>query len=143
MYVFAQHLPGCTLSGVLCPREGELARLIAQCSRLRYVHCPSMRMRCAGVSPAASVSPQVKPMRVSLTSGEGVLRIPSFMRSPIVEGWPTPARGGVVGLVLNRGSVVGGLLPEFAVSPRGIVHAPSPARSSISLTVCGGPFKFE
>ena len=100
-------------------------------------------MRCAGVRPVALVSPQVKPMRVSLTSEEGDLRVQSFIRSLVVEAWPNFARGGGVGLVLKRGSIVGGLVAEFVVSPRGIVHAPNPARSRISLTVCGGPFRFE
>ena len=100
-------------------------------------------MRCAGVRPVTSVSPQVNPMRVSLTSGEGDLRVPSFMRSLVVEDWPNSARGGGVGLVLKRGSIVGGLVAEFVVSARGIFHDPSPARSSISLTVCGGSFRFE
>ena len=95
----------------------------------------------------ALVSPQVKPMRVSLTSGEGDLRVPSFIRSHVVEDWPDSARGGGVGLVLKRGSIVcvcgGGLLAEFVVSPRGIFHDPNPARSSISLTVCGESIRFE
>ena len=42
-------------------------------------------MRYSGVSPAASVSPPVKRMRIVLTSGEGDLRIPSFKRSPVVD----------------------------------------------------------
>ena len=84
------------------------------------------------------MSPQVKPMRVSLASGEGNLRVPSFMRSPVVEDWPNAARGGGVGRVLKRGSIVGVFMAEFVVSPRGIFHYPSPARSSTMLTVCGG-----
>ena len=35
-------------------------------------------MRCSGVSPVASVSPLVDPMKISLTSGEGDVRAPSF-----------------------------------------------------------------
>jgi hypothetical protein len=92
----------------------------------------------------ASVSSQVKPTRNSLTSGEGDMRVPSFKRSPIVENWPSYARGGGVGLVLKRGSIGGGgLVSEFVVSPRGIFQDPNPARSSISSTVCGGSFRFE
>ncbi len=82
-------------------------------------------------------------MRISLTSGEGDLRVPSFKRSRVVEDWPSSARGGGVGLVLKRGRVVGGVVVEFVVSPRSIFHDPSPARSSISSTVCGGSFRFE
>ena len=100
-------------------------------------------MRCAGVSPVASVSPRVEPMRISLTSGEGDLRVPSFRKCPVVEDWPLSARGGGVGLVLKRGFIVGGLVAEFVVSHRGVFHDPSPARSSISLTACGGSFRFE
>ncbi len=95
-------------------------------------------MRCSGVSPAVSVSPLVKPMRTSLTSGEGDLRVPSFMRSHVVGDRPNASRGGGVGLVLKRGSAVGGLAVEFVVSPEGRCHKPSLARASISLTVCGG-----
>ena len=100
-------------------------------------------MRCSGVSPAASVSPIVNPMSISLTSAEGGFRVPSFKRSPVVEDWPNSAPGGGVGLVLKRGSIVGGLAMEFVVSPRGNFHEPSPARSNISLTVCVGSFRFE
>jgi len=53
-------------------------------------------MRRSGVSPAASVSPLVKPMRISLISGEGDLRIPSFTRSHVVGDGPNTARGGGV-----------------------------------------------
>ena len=98
-------------------------------------------MRCAGVSPVASVSQHVKPMRISLTSGEGDVRVPSFKRSLVIEDWPSYARGEEVGLVLKRGSIVGGLAEEFVVSPGGICHEPSPARSSNLLTVCGGSFR--
>ena len=94
-------------------------------------------MRCSGVSPAASVSPLVNHMRISLTSGVDDVRVPSFTRSFVVGGWPKTARGGGVGLVLKRGSVVGGLALEFVLSPEGICHEPIPARSSMSLTVCG------
>ena len=100
-------------------------------------------MHFAGVRPVASVSPHVKPMRVSLTSGEGDMRVPSFIRSPVDDDLPNSARGGGVGLVLQRGSIVKGLLAEFVVSHRGIFHDPSPARSSISLTVCSGSLRFE
>jgi hypothetical protein len=100
-------------------------------------------MRCSGVSPVASVSPQVKPMRISLTSGEGDVRLPSFMRSHVVEDWPNSVRREGVGLVLKRGRIVGGLVVEYAVSPRGIFHDLSPARSNISLTVYGGACSVE
>ena len=100
-------------------------------------------MRCSGVSPVASGSPQVKPMRISLTSGEGDVRVPSFRRSPVVEDWPSSGRGEGVDLVLKRGRIVWGVVVECAVSPRGIFHVPSPARSNISLTVCGGSFSVE
>ena len=95
------------------------------------------------MSPAASVSPLVNPMRISLTSGEGDARVPPFRRSHVVDEWPSSARGVGVGLVLKRGRIVGGLVVEFVVSPRGIFHEPSPARSIISLTVCGGSLRFE
>ena len=100
-------------------------------------------MRCSGVSPAASVSPLVKPVRISFTLGEGDLRVLSFKWRPVVDDWPDSARGGGVGLVLKRGSIVGGLAVALVVSLVGICHEPSLARSSISLTVCGGSFRFE
>ena len=100
-------------------------------------------MRCAGVSPVASLSPLVKPMRTSLTSGKGDVRVPSFMRSLVVEDWPSSVMGEGTGLVLKRGRIVWGLVEGFVVSPRGIFHDPSPARSNISLTVCGGSFRVE
>ncbi len=85
----------------------------------------------------------MKPMRISLTSGVGDPRVPSFKRSHVVDDWPSSARGGGVGLVRKRGSMVGGLAVEFVVSSRDICHEPSPVRLSISLTVCGGSFRFE
>ena len=100
-------------------------------------------MHCSGVSPAASVSPLVNPMRISLTSGKGDLRVPSFMKSHVVGDWPNAARGGGVGLVRKRGSTVGGFVVELVVSPVGICREPSPARSRMSLTVCGGSLRFE
>ncbi len=98
-------------------------------------------MLCSGVSPLASVSPLVKPMRTSLTSGEGDLKIPSFKRSPVVDDWPESSRGSGVGLVLKRGSIVGELGEEFVVSLGGICHDPSPARSSSPSTVCAVAFR--
>ena len=86
---------------------------------------------------------QVKPMRISLTSGEGDLRVPTFKRSLVVEDWPSSTQGGGVVLVLKRVSSVGGLVAEDVVSPRGSSHELSPARSSISLTACGGSLRFE
>ena len=74
------------------------------------------------MSPAASVSPLVKPMRISLTLGEGDLRVPSFKRSHAVDDWPDSALGGGFCLVMKLGSIVGGLAVEFVVSPRGICH---------------------
>ena len=94
-------------------------------------------MCCSGVSSAASVSPLVNPVRISLTSGEGDVSVPSFKRSPDVGDWPDATLGGDVGLVLKRGSAMGGLAMEFVESPKGICHEPSPARFNISLTVCG------
>jgi len=64
-------------------------------------------MRCSGVSPAVSVSPLVNPMRTSLTSGEGDLRLPSSMTSHVVGNWSNASREGGVGLVLKGGSAVG------------------------------------
>ena len=70
------------------------------------------------MSPAASVSPLVKPMRISLTSGEGDVRVPSFKKSHVVDHWPNSARGGGVGFVLKRGRIVEGLVVEFVVYSR-------------------------
>ena len=95
-------------------------------------------MCCSGMSPATSVSPLVNPTRISLTLGEGDVIVPSFMRSPVVGDWLKAARRGGVGLVLKRGSAVGGLALEFVVSPEGICYEQSPARSSMSLSVCVG-----
>ena len=67
-------------------------------------------MRFAGVRFVASVYPQVKHMMISLTSGEGDLRAPSFMRSLVVKDWPNSARGVGVGFVPNRCGIVGGLV---------------------------------
>ncbi len=60
-------------------------------------------MRCAGVRHMASVSPQVKPMRISLTSGEGDLRIPFFMRNLVVDDLLNSARGGRSGFRSEAG----------------------------------------
>ena len=83
-------------------------------------------MRCSGVSPAASVSPLVNPMRSSLTSGEGDVRVSSFMRSFVVGDWPNAARGGGVGLVLKQGGAARGLALEFAVSLEGRASSSKP-----------------
>jgi len=79
-------------------------------------------MRGSGVSPAASASPLVNLMKISLTSGRGDVRFQSFTRSHVVGDWPNTARGEGMGLVLKRGSAVGGLALEFVVSPEGICH---------------------
>ena len=100
-------------------------------------------MCCSGVSPAVSVSPLVNPMRIFLTSGEGDVSAPSFRRSPDVGDWPNAALGGDVGLIPKQGSAVGGLAVDFVEYPEGICHEPSPARFSISMTVCGGSCRLE
>ena len=79
-------------------------------------------MRSSGVSPAASGSPLVNPTRISLTSGEGDVRVPFFMRSHVIGDWPNAAREG--GLVMKRGSAARGLALEFVVSPESICHEP-------------------
>ena len=84
------------------------------------------------------MSPPVDPMRISLTSGEGGVRDPSNMRSHVVGDWLNAARGEGVGLFLNLGNAVGGLAVEIVVSLEGICPNLSHARSSMSLTVCGG-----
>ncbi len=100
-------------------------------------------MRCSGVSPAALLSPLVNPIRISLTSGEGDLRVPSLMRSLVVGDGPSAARGGGVGLVVKRGSTVEGLAVEYVVSRDGTCHELSPAWSRMSMAICGGSFRFE
>ena len=96
--------------------------------------------------PVAFVSLLVNPIRISLTLGEGGLRVPSFTRTSIVVVGPNPlprgGRGGV-GRVLKRGRNVVGLAVELMVSNAGICHEPSPACSRMSSTVCGGSFRFE
>ena len=54
-------------------------------------------MRWSGVIPVASVSPLVNTTRVSLTSGEGDVRVPSFRRFYIAENWPNAAQEGRCG----------------------------------------------
>ena len=99
----------------------------------------------SGVSPAASVSPLVNPTRISLTSGEGDVRVPFFKGNPVVGEWPNAARGGGrCGSCSEAGQCRGGgVAVEFVVSPEGICHEPSPTRSSMSLTVCGGSCRLE
>jgi hypothetical protein len=60
-------------------------------------------MRCSGVSPELSVSPRVNPMRMSLTSGEADLRVPSFMKRFVVGDLPNAARGGRCGYIFEAG----------------------------------------
>ena len=72
-------------------------------------------MRWAGESPGASVSPLVNPMRVSLTSGEGGVRVPSFHRRPVGEAWLWSAWLSV-GRVRKRGSALGGFAVMASVS---------------------------
>ena len=86
----------------------------------------------------AYVCPLVNPTRISLTSGEGGLRVPSFTRSPIVVVGPNSPGGGGVGRVLKRGRSVVALAVELMVSLVGIRHELSPTCSRMSLTVCGG-----
>ena len=64
-------------------------------------------MRWPGESPSASVSPLVNPMRISMTSGEVDVRVPSFMRRPsLSQGQILP--GVEMWVVFRSGVVMGG-----------------------------------
>ena len=103
-----------------------------QCRMLRSVHMPRMWLRWAGESPGAPVSPLVNPMRVSLTSGEGGVRVPSFQSKPAVDPWLWDAWRGC-GRVLKRGRALGGLGVSVGVSGGGgKLHSVSPACSRMT-----------
>ena len=77
--MFFHGASGCALVGwVATLVVGVLIVARVQCRMLRSVHCPRMCMRWLGDSPPAAVSPLVKPMTTSLTSGEGDVRVPSL-----------------------------------------------------------------
>ena len=87
---------GCENVYVEGPRWSGLSRVVWFCSRLgalraidsaqlrmlRSVHCLSRWLHCSMVSLGAAVSPVVKIITVSLTSGDGVVSVPSLERSP-------------------------------------------------------------
>ena len=100
-------------------------------------------MRWPGESPSAAVSPLMDPIRTSLTSGEGDVRIPPRMRRPLVDAWIYAARGSCLGRVPKRGSADGYVMREDELSLGGMCHEPSPARVSMSLTVRDGTGRFE
>ncbi len=95
-------------------------------------------MRRAGDSPSAAVSPLVKPMRTSLTTREGDVKVPSFRRRPVSGAAVDPSRGGGVGLVPKRGSAGWGVPVLEGTSLGGVCHAPSLAASMMSSTVSWG-----
>ncbi len=83
-------------------------------------------------------------MRISLTTGEDDMRVPSFMRRSFAGVGPDSTQGGgVVCRVPKQGSALMGLAREFSVSSVGIRKIPSPAISRMSLTVRGGSVGFE
>ncbi len=77
------------------------------------------------MSFGAIVPPVVKPISVSLTSGDGVVRVPSLKKSPGGGCWPWVAVGLLAVFAPKRGSVVWG---RAGVSP-GVVsvvlHSPN------------------
>ena len=100
-------------------------------------------MRWLRENPPVSMSALANPIRTSLTSGEGVVRVPPCMRSPFVDVWGDVACGCGLGRVPNRGSAMGFVLVECVVSPWGICHEPSPAKVSMSSTVMDGTGRSE
>ena len=100
-------------------------------------------MRWPGESHLASVTPLVNPIRTSLTSGEGDVRVPPCMRRPFVDAWRDVACGYGLVRVPKRGSAEECVLMEFEVSPGGMCHEPSPARASMSLTIRDGTGRFD
>jgi len=100
-------------------------------------------MRWPDESPPASVFPLVNPIRTSLTSGEGDMKVPPCIRRPFVDAWRDAACGCGLGRVPKRGSAEECVLMAVEVSPGGMIHEPNPARASMSLTVRDGTGSFE
>ena len=139
VYVFSQGNPGCALVGeVGASAVFAVASASVQCRMLRSVHFPRICMRWSGDSPSAAVSPFVKPMRTSLTSGGGEVRVPSLSRRPVVGAVDDPSRGGGVGRVPKRGSAVWGVPVVEEASLGGVCHSPIPATARMSSTVSRG-----
>ena len=100
-------------------------------------------MRWPGESPSAFVSPSVNPIRISLISGEGDVRVPPRMRRPFVDAWIDTSRDCSLGRVPKRGSAEGYGMMEDELSLGGMCHEPSPARVGMSLTLRDGTGMFE
>ncbi len=100
-------------------------------------------MRWPGESPSDDVSPLVNPIRTSLTSGEGDVRITPRMRMHLIDAWIDDARGCSLGRVPKRGSAEGCVMMENELSLGGMCHEPNPSRVSMSLTVRDGTGRFE
>ncbi len=137
--MFSQGRFGCALEGeVGASAMFVVTSVSVQCRMLRSVHCPRICMRWAGDSPSAAVSPLVKPMRTSLASWEGDVRVPFLIRRPVSGAAVDPSRGGGVGLVPKRGSDGWGVPVVEGTPLGGVCHAPCPAPSRMSSTVSRG-----
>jgi hypothetical protein len=99
-------------------------------------------MRWQDESPPASVSSMVNPIRTSLNSGEGDVRVPPCMRRSFVDAWGDAACGCGVARVSKRDNAVGCVLMEFEVSSGDMCHEPSPAKASMSFTTRDGTGRF-
>ncbi len=104
-------------------REGEaLARARVKWRRLRYVHWPRTWFRWVEERFPVFVSPLVKPIRTSLTSGEGGgIRAPSFKSKSVSDVYPVSIRRGGVWRVRKRGRVFGGSVWAVEVLSVGIL----------------------
>ena len=86
----------------------------------------------------AVVSPDVKPISVSLTFRDGEVRVPFLNRSPGSECGPWAVVGLVADFVPKRGIIVWGRVDvSLAIVPR-VLHFSKPFVARISSTVLGG-----
>ena len=90
------------------------------------------------MSSATVVSPAVKPICVSLTSGDGEVRIPSLNRRPGGGFAPWSMEGLVADLVPKRGSVVWGRDDVSLADVSSVLHSSRPFVARISSFVLGG-----
>ena len=79
------------------------------------------------MSHGAVVSPVVKPISVSLTSGDGEVRVPSLNRRPGGGFAPWAVEGLVGDLVPKRGSVVWGRVGVSLADVSSVLHSSSQA----------------
>jgi len=90
------------------------------------------------VSLGVAVSHLVNPMKTSLTSGEGEVRIPTCRNRPLAGGEPSADLWGVGDRVPKRGSIVRVCSGTVGSAGRRNSHSSSLAVANMASTAPGG-----